>query len=473
MRLLSFVTLFLTKKEAGVRIKGPIRSNDHHSPCISIHAQAVNNEYVVTMESAGLGHREKIAAPIQAVDIIHDHSRIPDLHPPKYVIDLSLPPPERYKHVVRDFKDELAALPILFDEIVALLHPNISIQVFQSLAHLFLRHVHNREENEELLGIHQETGIKMYLLVAFNVLLDLLMGCTSGGARVSDGIGPTKMLHFRTLDWSMDPLRKVVVHLDFVDKPGGNFLASSITYVGFVGVLTGVKKGLSMSLNFRPNHNRIAGLATFRFYFHHLLVLLGYRPSISSLLRQVLIPSIYSSPVVGSPATLKSIERNLPTAKSTAAYLIFSDGDRTMTLEKDHTTAVIKSSDKFIVSCNHDVAFDNSSKTTAEALDAQSNALKLTGREDFIEESVDRKKTVTGLWERSSTRRKRDCKNLAGDTQAVTTKKVCEWVDTYPVTNETTHYGVIMDPKKGEVTWIKAFMEPVEVNNDSSTSDAE
>jgi len=32
-------------------------------------------------------------------------------------------------------------------------------------------------------------------------------------------------------------------------------IASTIGYVGFVGALTGVRKGLSVSLNFRPYHN--------------------------------------------------------------------------------------------------------------------------------------------------------------------------------------------------------------------------
>lgn len=51
----------------------------------------------------------------------------------------------------------------------------------------------------------------MYLLVAFNLLLDTMMGCSSGGVRVgnADGQGGTRMLHYRTLDWSMDPLREV------------------------------------------------------------------------------------------------------------------------------------------------------------------------------------------------------------------------------------------------------------------------
>jgi hypothetical protein len=39
----------------------------------------------------------------------------------------------------------------------------------------------------------------------------------------------------------MDVLRKVVVQLEFVNEPGGEVIAKSITYVGFVGVLTGVR----------------------------------------------------------------------------------------------------------------------------------------------------------------------------------------------------------------------------------------
>lgn len=417
------------------------------------------------MESAGLRHREKASeasAPTPAVGINQVYNRTGDFRPPRYTVDLSLPPRERYQHIVRDFKPQLSTLPVLFDDIVGLLHPNVSVQSFQKLARVFLRHVHNPEETEELRGIQEETGIDMYLLVAFNVLLDLLMGCTSGGARVSDSAGLETMLHFRTLDWSMDPLRKVVVHLDFVEKRGGTVLASTISYVGFVGVLTGVRQGLSMSLNFRPNHNRTTGFSNFRFYFHHLSVLLGFRPSISSLLRQMLLPSLYPSPVAGSPATLDSIERKLPKTRSTAAYLIFSDGNRTMTLEKDHITAVVKSSDRFIVTCNHDASFDHVSKTTAEILDTRSNALKLTGREDLIEESVDRKKKARNLWEHSSSRKKSKSKRPSHNSPSVSTQNVIDWMDTYPIRNESTHYGVVMDPKKGNFIWIKAFLEPVD-----------
>ncbi len=98
--------------------------------------------------------------------------------------------------------------------------------------------------------IHLVTGLDMHLLVAFNVLLDLFMGCTSGGVKLSV---EDRMLHFRTLDWGMDPLWKVIVQLEY--NRDGVKVASVLTYVGYVGVLTGVRKALSISLNFRPVHN--------------------------------------------------------------------------------------------------------------------------------------------------------------------------------------------------------------------------
>ena len=259
----------------------------------------------------------------------HEVSTYEDFELPKYIIDLSLPPVRRYQHGATEFREQAAALPTLFDDMVLGWNPHAHVNGIRKLARLMLRRLHYKEENEELRGISQTTGIKMWLLVALNVLLDLFMGCTSGAARVGEEQDGTKMLHFRTLDWRMDPLRKLIVQLDFIRKPGDSIIASSVTYVGYVGVLTGVRKGLSMSLNFRPNHDRSGRLSNFRFYFHHLLVLLGYRPSMSSILRQQLLPLQTSSHrAKATTPTLESIEQTLPSTRTTAAYLIFSDGER-------------------------------------------------------------------------------------------------------------------------------------------------
>ena len=415
---------------------------------------------------------------------------------PKYTIDLSLPPVRRYHHVAADFKAQAADLPALLNDI-------LWWKPLINLARLTLRRLHYKEEDEELRGISQTTGIKMWILVAFNVLLDLFMGCTSGAARVGEEQDGTKMLHFRTLDWGMDPLRKLIVQFDFIRKPGDNIIASSITYVGYVGVLTGVRKGLSMSLNFRPNHDRSGRLANFRFYSHHLLILLGYRPSISSILRQQLLPSQTSSHrAKATTPTLESIEQTLPSTSTTAAYLIFSDGDRTITMEKDHHTATVRSSSNFIVAVNHDEALEGFVESCTPKKQAVSQTLQGTGRQDSGEDGVEsknmalndneaeekspglgtpkepnlsetlkatrmqdilgyslpRKMKALKFWQESSKIPVQDgCDSDAGH---VTRDALADWLLTHPITNEETHYAAIMDAKDGKVVWAERYLEP-------------
>lgn len=434
------------------------------------------------MESEGLPGSEEISRVNLAQSDRRFHDHLKDYQPPRYTIDLSLPPAERYKHVAQDFKSEIASLPILFDDVVQSLSPKISVKFVQRLARIFLRRLYDDEETEELRGIQQVTGIEMFFLVAFNVLLDLLMGCTSGGVRVSADSCTTKMLHFRTMDWGMDPLRKIVVLLEFIEGAGGDVIASSITYVGFVGVLTGIKnpsssqgaksnsgrakkqQPLSMSLNFRPNHDASTWILNLRFYLHHLCVLFGFRPSISSLLRQCLLPSLYSSPITGSSPTLKSVENDLAKTKSTAAYLIFSDGDRTITLEKDYGTAVIKSSGDFIVTCNHDVLHEDFDDSSHDSLSIPSNSLKATGIEALVVESVSRKGKLVELWEKFQAQQKRrSSRRSTKPGSPLTMKNIFRWIDTYPITNEETHFAVVMDPKAGRFVWIKRYLDPAYV----------
>jgi hypothetical protein len=403
---------------------------------------------------------EGTIAPSETRFIDDSHNDVPRINcgTPIYTIDLSLPPLKRYQHVAADFKEQTAALPPLFDEIVLGMKPDVNVDRVRRIARLLLRRVYYDEETEELRGISEACGIELWLLVAYNVLLDLFMGCTSGAAKVDDGQGGKKMLHFRTLDWGMDPLRKVVVQLDFVQKPGGEVIASSITYVGYVGVLTGVRKGLSMSLNFRPNHDRSTWLANFQFYFHHILVLLGFRPSISSLLRQQLLPSRkLSRHSTSAKPTLESIERTLPSISTTAAYLIFSDGNRTITMEKDHHAATVRSSRDFIVATNHDAAEETSPNSQSQSEPDSSNTLEAAGMQGLVDDSMHRKDLAKNLWNKSL----RKAKRRTSHRELITKNTVVDWIGTYPISNEETHYATILDPMAGNVAWTERYTEPL------------
>jgi len=372
-----------------------------------------------------------------------------ELRIPTHTIDLSLPPSQRYHRVAIDFLPHLASLTALFDEIV----PSSAVR---GLARLLLRRLHSKEQTEELHGIHLVTGVGMHLLVAFNVLLDLFMGCTSGGVKLSS---EDKMLHFRTLDWGMDPLRKVIVQLEYVrDRVK---VASAVTYVGYVGVLTGVRKGLSMSLNFRPIHNATTWRANVRFYLHHALVLFGFRPAISSILRTILIPRDVSQSV----PTLDAVLRELPSTPTTAAYLIFCNGEQSVILEKDYNTAVMRSAPDFIVVTNHDRAqepgFSGWRPNQVESTQAWGlvEVLDKMDIHDLVAESTIRKGCITKLWECSAQSGK-SRKSTRADRNAITQNKVCGWLNTYPITNESTHYALLMDPKAGKIVWGKHYPDP-------------
>lgn len=426
-------------------------------------------------------------------------------------IDLSLPPRDRYVALAKLHAPQIERLTGLFDALLEDLGIPYQRRFWiKHAARLLLRRLHSHEETEEIRGIAKATGVSMYLLVSFNVLLDLLMGCTSGAVRsLEPGQPPShaRMLHFRTLDWGMDPLRSVIVQLDFIKSKsttGRKVLASSITYVGFVGVLTGVRKDLSMSLNFRGVHNATTRAGDFRFYLHHLLVLLGMRQSISSLLRSCLLENLA---VQGpGPSTLATLAGAIPPKPSTAAYLIFSDGQTTLTMEKDHRTALLSQSKSFIVMTNHDL---NQSTDTNRNDDSATS--ELASLADVLSESTHRRNCITEKWrskvrkaERRLKRQAHTSQELAEATEAwtdqaslgwrttrsglvkgerklkprnteagfenqtmedtvtITRDEVISWVAAWPTTNECTHFTAVLDPTKGEVMWTQRYLTSVD-----------
>lgn len=172
---------------------------------------------------------------------------------PTYRIDLSLPPSERYVQLGKDFASKMQKITPLFDEVLRPAIPRRWLRRWiATLAWLFLFRVYSAEETAEIRGISKAAGIDMYFLVALNVLLDSMLGCTSGavmttpkGSRKKGAQTEEKrMMHFRTLDWGMDPLRSVLVVLEFIrskSEDPNKVIGRTITYAGYVGVLTGVK----------------------------------------------------------------------------------------------------------------------------------------------------------------------------------------------------------------------------------------
>ena len=384
--------------------------------------------------------------------------------PPTYTIDLSLPPAERYVEIATENRLVLEDLPKLFDELMG--QYKVPKRPVHLITRIALRKVHSKEQTEELRGISKVINVPMYLLVAYNVLLDSFMGCTSGGVTVRDPVTKkNRMMHFRTLDWGMPALRKALAQFNYVESKDGPIVARTIGYIGYVGVLTGVRPGLSISLNFRPYHNDDDKLkSNFKFAYHILRVVLGGRPSIASHLRHLLLPQTNKDK--GSNATpicadLPSIAERLPSVETTACYLTFCDGNQTLILEKDRVTAKPILSRSFATTTNHDVSYDatNDASTKHAEHAKMHRTFDGIGMVDLVEESTTRKQCIVGHWQN---RCKRFGEKAKADDNAgvwVGLPKLKEWINEYPVTNEETHFATIMDPKEGEVVWVKAYEE--------------
>jgi len=356
--------------------------------------------------------------------------------------------------MAEDLKDEMTGLVHLFDDVVGGIVTFVPLWLLHFFCKLFLRSVRDAEEMEELRGIAEVTGLQVYLLVTLNVLLDVLLGCSSGGARVVDPSrsAKSKMVHFRTLDWGMTELRRVVVRLDFIKAKGQTPYASSITYAGFVGVLTGVRKDLSLSLNFRRTHNDSHKKTSNLLYaLHQVLVLLGWRPSIASVLRRFLLNDEKENNYDSLKTYILTRE-----CRSTACYLTLCNGSEVTVLEKDRITALARSSKVFENVTNHDESFEGDEATlTAESQESTG----ISGMKMLLDESVERracmKDNYSALLEEKRTKKRKG---------QVTVEDMIELVQRYPCLNECTHYALIMDPqaKQDRIVWCRRWTEPIE-----------
>lgn len=169
---------------------------------------------------------------------------------PTYRIDLALPPEERYVEVARDFAPRMGDVTAIFDDLLAsIFRYPILCRVVKFCAKKLLRRLYDDEQDREARSFANAAGVDLYLVIALNVVLDVLIGCTAGciltephRAKASRQEA-SRLMHFRTLDWGMDALRELLIVVEFVDsrEDPDRVIATSVTYAGFVGTLTATR----------------------------------------------------------------------------------------------------------------------------------------------------------------------------------------------------------------------------------------
>jgi len=164
----------------------------------------------------------------------------PDPNPaPKYVINLDLPPNQRW--------NEICSNPVfkqmgqyLYQTVTALLPGGGTI--LNDIGEEINNHYFPYELAQEIQGCALQMGVPYGWISLFNLGYEATDSCTSIVAQTNDGT----ILHGRNMDfWAgmgfTETLKDMALQVDY--QQGGNTLFTATTFAGYVGVLSGIKKG--------------------------------------------------------------------------------------------------------------------------------------------------------------------------------------------------------------------------------------
>lgn len=145
--------------------------------------------------------------------------------------------------------------------------------------------------------------------------------------------------------------------------------------------------------------------------------------------------------------------------KTSPCYLILSDGISATVLEKDLYNAKIRSSDEFLVHTNNDTLTSPSEKTLLQETPPILNILDNMGIDAFLKDSKERSACVQKKWNALKSRQKRKQQAQLEEDElirsSVREETLIRWVKKYPTMNEQSHFGCVMDPKRGEIRWLE------------------
>ncbi|XP_054261164.1 acid ceramidase-like [Macrosteles quadrilineatus] len=172
-----------------------------------------------------------------------------------FKVNLDAEPEERWKEVVQQNSAQIKKLADFFEQ---KLGPNVMSVIDTSL--IWLHRSLPSEYYRELNGLSLASGISVARVTLYNVFYEFFTFCTSIVMEAENG----NMYHGRNLDFGLfmgwdannhtwfitEILRPLIIKIDFVKN--GKPLYSAVTYAGYTGILTGVKKNsFSLSIDER------------------------------------------------------------------------------------------------------------------------------------------------------------------------------------------------------------------------------
>jgi len=154
---------------------------------------------------------------------------------PEYVINLDLPPSERWNEVVADYKQDWGPVLNYFDKLIPPFLQSLLDPVIADLDKYI-----PAPYGDEIRGIASAGAPEINLgqMIIVNLVYELTAFCTSIVAQQTN----ETILHARNLDYNIPGLRALTIQVDFQSQ--NQTVYKGVTWAGYVGLLTGMKPGL-------------------------------------------------------------------------------------------------------------------------------------------------------------------------------------------------------------------------------------
>lgn len=165
---------------------------------------------------------------------------ISDNELPHYIINLDLPPEERWAHIVPKYNDLiLDVINTAYEEL-----PWVFSRTIKYLAKKYFDEIPEDigDFGKEMIGISNYSGIDLYEVVLYNIFYEVFSLCTSV---VTENVYHDTIIHARNLDFGVlmegivPLLKKITISVSFTKN--GKVVYRAHTFAGFVGIFTGMK----------------------------------------------------------------------------------------------------------------------------------------------------------------------------------------------------------------------------------------
>jgi len=169
-----------------------------------------------------------------------------------HVVNLDLPANIRYEKIIPEYIEPIKELGKEFPNILKseLGLARFPIKFFAK----FLSTIPD-EFLSELEGIAKLTaihGLTLNKLILLNIGHDYLARCTAGVIELNKSI-----IHIRTMDWENPRaiLEKMTFTIDYIRD--GKIIYKGVSWLGMVGLYTGMNENIAINLNYREKDNNI------------------------------------------------------------------------------------------------------------------------------------------------------------------------------------------------------------------------